>query len=291
MARSSWRLAGTVFGLLAGCAVSGCAALPQLPAPERLAASAPPSLPPAPPLVRSGEEMRWRVRVGPFAAGSMRVSAAALQWLRGRRVAVVRGWFSTSGLAAMFDDKASEDTTWVDLGTARPLHYRSTLSGDDGRSSLEARFEPRSVRVVETRKPGGRRVVHQRVPDGGGALNLYAALLAIRSWHEPRAASLSVWARSRLWRVALRRGRIESVETAMGRVRAWRIDGVAWRTRRDGSPDPEARPRRFRVYLGADRDRLPVLIETDSRLGRVRAEMVDYHRSSRSAMSSRASSR
>jgi len=277
-------LAGAGIGVLFACAGAGCARLPPVPPPVQLAAGAAPSLPPGPPLLRPGERMLWQVRVGPFAGGTVRVSAAAPRWMNRRPVAVVRGQFAAGGIAALFDDSASDDTTWIDLATARPIHYRSELAGDGERSTVVARFGDRGVELVERGRNGRPRHAHQEVPSDP-PLNLYAALFALRGWPDRARgeATLSVWARSRLWRATVRRGGTVFVSSTMrGRMRAVRIDGIAWRTRRDGSPDPDTRPRRFRVYLGADRDRLPVLIETDTRYGVVSAELVDYRAPERS---------
>jgi hypothetical protein len=281
-------LATAGIGVVVSCA-AGCAREPQLPPAAQLAARAAPPPAAGSLVLRAGEQMRWRLRVGPFGGGSMQVSSAAAPWTRGRTVAVVRTRFATGGLVSLFDDSSSDDTTWVDLDAARPLRYHSELDGDDGRSSLDALFDRGAVRMVERRASGERRRVHQRVPGEGTPLNMIAALLVLRAWPEraTSAATLSVWARSRLWRATIRRAGVAVVKTPFGERRAHRIEGLAWRTRRDGSPDPGARSRRFRLYVSADRDRLPILVETHSRMGTVRAEMVEYRRPRGPAISTR----
>jgi Protein of unknown function (DUF3108) len=281
-------LATMGIGLVASCAAA-CAREPQLPPAAQLAARAAPPPPAGSLVLRAGEQMRWRLRVGAFGGGSMQVSSAAASRTKGRNVAVVRTRFATSGLVALFDDSSSDDTTWVDLDAARPLRYRSEADGDDGRSSLDALFDRDAVRMVERRADGARRRVHQQVPGEGAPLNMIAALLVLRAWPEraASAATLSVWARSRLWRITVRRTGAALVKTPLGQRRAHRIEGLAWRTRRDGSPDPDSKSRRFRLYVSADRDRLPVLVETHSKMGTVRAELVEYRRPRGSAISTR----
>jgi len=280
MVRSSRIDAAPAIAVLVCASATGCAQLPPVPPAATLAASTAPALPPVPPLVRLGEEMRWKVHVGSFSGGSFALQVSAEPPRRrtdGRAVAVVRGRFATSGIASLFEDRESDDTTWLDLETGTPLRYRSALVDDGKRSLIEARFETGSIELVERKAEGGHRRARQRVPDGA-AFNLYAALFALRAWPTSAAASatLSVWARSRLWRITVQRRGIEVVDGPRGRVDAYRIDGIAWRTRRGGGTDPDTQPRRFRIYLSADRDRLPVLLDTATRFGRMRAELVEY---------------
>jgi hypothetical protein len=275
------RASGVAAGLGLGLAVSwaaGCARMPEMPPASELAASAGPALAGAPLFARAGEQMRWRVRVGPFRGGSMQLSVAPPARIDGRAVAVLRGQFATSGIASMFENRSSDETTWLDLESGRPLRYRSHALDRGERSTVEASFAPRAVHLVE-RVPGrASRRSHQRVPEGGAPLNMYAAMLAMRTWPERATgpATLSVWARSRLWRATVRLAGVVVLKTELGHLRAHRIDGVAWRVRRDGSADPDAQPRRFRLYVSADRNRLPLLVETDSRFGLVRVELVVY---------------
>jgi len=285
MVRASVAAAGLGLGLATSCA-PGCARMPEMPPPAELAASAGPALASAPLLARPGEQMRWRVRVGPFGGGSMQLQVAPPARVDGRPVAVLRGQFATSGIASLFENRSSDETTWIDLATGRLLRYRSHAIDGGARSTVEASFAPGVVRVVD-RSRGRTTRRWQRVPGDGAPLNMYAALLALRTWPERAtgAVTLSVWARSRLWRATVKTPGAVMLNTALGRLRAHRIDGVAWRVRRDGSADPDAQPRRFRLYVSADQRRLPLLVETDSRFGLVRAELVVYRAPSAPALS------
>lgn len=255
----------------------------HLPPPSVLAASAPPPLDPPAPTIAPGETLVYHVTAGPFSAGHVVVVAAAAPGGSADPdcLALVHAHVATAGLVALFDDSNADEQTWIDLDSGQPLRFHSRLGGDHSGHALDAYFHPRRGSIDLIERDGAR--VHrarQRIPGGGGALNIYSALYAIRAWSlrpTPRPATLDVLARSRLWRVTVQeRPRVEYLSTGTGPERVVRIDGVAWRTRPDGSPDDHAAARRFRIYLRDSPSRRPVRFEVSARFGTIRAELVEY---------------
>ena len=270
----------------------------HLPPPSVLTASAPPPLTPPVPTIAPGERLVYRVMAGPFDAGHV-VIAAATDFTPGsatgssattasvppaeppRCLALIHAHIATAGLVALLDDTRVDEDTWIDTGSGEPVRFHSRLGGDRSGHAVDAFFHPRrgAIDLIEHDGPRAHRV-RQRIPGGGAALNLYSALYALRAWSlgpSPRPATLDVLARSRLWRVIVRqRPEVEYIATETGPERVLRIDGVAWRTHPDGSPDDRTAARRFRLYLRKSPGRRPVRFELSARFGTVRADLVDY---------------
>lgn len=264
-----------LLGMVVGCR-------PPVPSAVSLAASAPPAARLAAVDVPDGERLAFALRVGPFDGGRAEITASPATSRPDRRLLRVR--VSSRGVAGR---RRLDDRTWVDGATGRPVRSISHLAAAGEASSVETLFDPSSssIDVVERRGRAVRRA-RQVAPGGGLAFNLPSALHAVRAWSrgEARPTTVDVMARSRLWRVTVRRRGDVTLETASGAERSIQIDGLAWRARADGSPDADGEPRRFRVFLAARPDRRPLRVEIDGRLGVLRAELVGY-RAGRSSSS------
>jgi len=254
--------------------------------PDTLVASTDPAVPVAgdpvarPPLATVGERMSYQVSLHGVALAELVIDVTGLAAVGARDALVVEARVDTRSLASLVRPVHDRFTTWLDVGTGRPLQFHAQEGAAQDEHVLEeteARFAPGQFPVQLLRGDDAGLVETQVVR--GEPFDFAAFLIFLRSWEAPVGSELvSDIMRSRfMWRVRVVVGARGNLVTALGELPVVRFEGEGVRTLRDGAVDPTSDKRRFTIWISDDADRVPVKLAAHTDYGDVLLELADYH--------------
>ena len=197
------------------------------------------------PLAVPGETMEFRVTLRGIAIGLVQTAVGKPGWVDGRRAIIVRSHGKTDGVLSLIGDLAWDLTTTIDLERGAPID-------DHEESWLAFRDDHEHERTDHTWDADDR---HH---------DIHSAVTAVRGWQaevgqraELDVAIAGARLRAGLWRAG-------SGYLASAKQPAVRYDGSV----RDRF--------HFVAWLSDDAARVPLRLETESELGGIAVELVDY---------------
>ncbi len=226
--------------------------------------------------------MSYRISLGDMELATYDIAVGNITEIAGRRAVVVQSHAQTSGLVTAIANIDDTFTSWIDVGTGRPLRWfadEAASEGDD-KERTEARMFERAGNILpmefhrndEPPTPEPQTVSHPDVWDYN------AFLVALRGWEAPAGSKLTAEVlRSRyLWNVTMTlRGRTKVV-TELGEFPALRLDGHTYKLGRDGKRNPNSKERNFVIWISDDDDRVPLQTVANTDFGAIKMTIVDY---------------
>lgn len=231
-----------------------------------------------------GEWIHYRVALGPAEGGSATLAIAAVARQGRRDLLPARGTATPNALVGSFFPVRAEVVSWIDPATLLPA--RTEIDRGESRAAVHVRASQSAPgRVVfETTRVGGKppRTQERRVK--GPVHDPVSALLWLRA-NAPapgEKVELTVMVGTRLVRVEIAGGPVETVALPVGEMRARRLDGAASTpaaaASRPGRAGAGGRVRRFHLWLSDDAARIPVKLDADTRFGRAIVEITGFGR-------------
>jgi len=223
-----------------------------------------------------GESLEWRVSVAGVEAGQIALAVGERGQQNGRDVLIAVTRTESTGILRFLADAAEQVDTTLDVLASAPISHRATLTKDGQVTTIDAGFSPGRLALTLEGK-NGKQTLRRTVAPDVWPLNYPTTLLTLRGWAPAKGtrATVDVLARTRVWRATLVVAGEEKVSTHLGSFSALRIDGVATRLSKKGRPEPK-KTRRFSVWISADRLRLPVRAQSDTRFGTATLELIRY---------------
>jgi hypothetical protein len=234
----------------------------------------------------SGETMTFAIRLAGVEGARGALSVGVPSRHRAERRLKLRGLAETVPFFSTIRRMREEVVTVIDLGAGlRPLRSDSdrTLAGK--RRKIDASFGPPIQQRIDRDGQVTRRARTLSAP----VYDALSALYALRAAVLPASSRLvlHVLAGPHLYRAEIRVAGRERVVVSGKPRDALRLDGIAQEIEDNGAPAFGERPRRFRLWLGVDRWRLPLRIVGDTKLGDVEATL-SGHRPARVPLAARA---
>lgn len=230
------------------------------------------------PLAAVGERMAYTVTLHGVSLAEFVMEVTGLVAVGDRDALVVEMRVDTLALASMLHAVHDRFTSWIDVGTGRPLqfHAQEIVAEAKVTEETQARFQPREypVRLVVGDDAGTDETqVVQGVP-----YDFTSFLVYMRAWEAPKGSELVVdIMRSRfVWRVRIVVGERGNLVTVLGDLPVVRFEGEGVRVLRDGTVDPTSDRRRFSIWISDDADRVPVKLSAHTDYGDVLLEMASY---------------
>lgn len=268
MSRRWW-----LVGVVVSFAACGGGRLPPLrvaPAATSLQAS------PSTLFFRIGEQMKWDVTLRGLRSGS-----ADLRVLESTSDASVWELLSearTGGFWGIFKHMRETDSTALSVPTAAPLHSHAESQSGDKWVRIDTRFlsSQHEIRLQKSGQPEQQGL--RASPPGRVLHTVQSALGVFRGWNAPFGKPGEFFALSgtRLYRVEFVASAEEMVDTALGKVKARRIDGNAFRLNDAQQPDPAKKPMRFAIWVAMTAARVPVRLRADTSFGSMQADIASY---------------
>ena len=233
----------------------------------------------APPIATVGEQMTMQVSLHGLNLAQMVVDVTGVVAVGGRDALVIEARVDTQALAQLVSPVHDRYTTWLDVGTGRPLQFRAIEAATPdakAQEQTEASFTGSSypVRLVVGGGAGTEetQVVH------GTPFDFAAFLFFMRGWEAAEGSELTTDVmRSRfVWRVRSVVAGHGNLKTALGDLPVVRFEGEAVRLLRDGEVDPKSDRRRFTIWISDDADRVPVKLAAHTDYGDVLLEVARY---------------
>lgn len=230
-----------------------------------------------------GEQMTFELSLRGITGGEANLAVGEPGTVDGRRQIIVRSRVESAGVAAMFKEVRDDITTSIDLATSRPLSHHADVKFGTKEATIDTTFADGAVGGFEIAfKPRGGKLrrLRQAMPADQAALDVHAALGALRAWSPAEGDQVFFYALAgrQMWQLTLRMTARETIRTALGRYPTLRIDGVARRVTRDLRADRRKPARHFTVWLSDDVHSLPLVTEAKTEYGLVKAELTDYSR-------------
>jgi hypothetical protein len=230
---------------LALLCLAGCGAMAATPSPQPTQQNTEAVL--GVPLAIPGEAMEYRVELRGMTVGRVQVALGQAGWIGERHAVIVKSRGTTAGLVAMLGDITWDLTTTLDLDGALPISA-----------------------VEEVHAVLGDENEHDRDEDtwseGDHHHNVHSAVCAIRGWRSKlgQRASFEVQLVDLELPVEMRDDGRESISHARGNLPAVRYAG---KVRNKYS---------FHAWISDDTARVPLKLRTESKLGEIVVDLVDY---------------
>ncbi len=243
--------------------------------------------------LRPGERFRFDVSFAGNPAGLARAEVVEVvqdaPFQPGAPAVHLRGHARTSGVVSLLAKVTDDLDTWLDPVTGAPLASRNVIHYDGLRLRYRHRvtdtdFYGRGALRIADRKDERATTKHMRVPrDTFDPLSAMAWVRSLRL-SPGKGATAHVMDGLALLRVeVVSRGRqapeeLPPIARALGIAPSTieRIDGRLVRVDARDRPKPGARVYTLRAYLSTDARRLPLLMETDMWVGRLRLVLAQY---------------
>jgi hypothetical protein len=229
-----------------------------------------------------GEKMTYAVQLAGVEGGRAAISVGRPRIRMGRRTLKLRGLGETVPFISTFSKMSEELRTQIDLEGMVPIRSVASrkASGKDRR--IEYLFGKKVLRQTVRRGDRTHRRTRRIIRPVHDPLG---ALFALRSvtWRGGSKLTLYVLSGVRtLYRVDLRYTGKERIYGRMGPRQTIRISGTGRKILDNGRVIPGRTPRKVTIWLTADRARVPVKLQGDTKLGQITAQITSYHPPSRS---------
>jgi hypothetical protein len=222
----------------------GCGAVAATPAPQPTVENGTVVLD-GPPLAVPGEAMEYRVELRGMTVGRVQVALGQAGWIGDRPAVIVKARGTTAGLVAMLGDITWELTTTLDLERPLPIsaveEFRAIVGDEDEHDRDEDTWS-----------------------EGDDHHNLHSAVCAIRRWRSKPGQRT--------------RFEVELVDLDLD-VEMWE-DGREYlasaklpAVRYTGEVEDRYK---FHAWISDDTARVPLGLRTESKLGEIAVELVDY---------------
>jgi hypothetical protein len=219
--------------------------------------------------VHPGESMTYAVTIANLDAGEVAIATGEPGQIGGRRAVIVATRGSVTGVFGLVKYMRADGESALDLDTGEPISLVGSVDWGGKHLTTHAEFDV--GRVTMEWLHGGRVIEHISHDLGTipihGAVSATAAVRA--STAEPgMRGTLRMMGALRLWTIDVVWVGSELLDTALGRLPAIRVDGVA-RT------DTGVRVK-FSAWMSDDTDRVPLRLDADAKLGTARFEISSY---------------
>lgn len=266
--------------LLVGCGHHGGSSITS---PSKDPAAAAGTTPKGPPLLTPGERMTYRVQLGGVELAQMTFGVGDISDVDGKRAIVVQGHAKSVGLANLVAAIDDTFTSWIDIGTGRPLRFSVDEYATNSKTDVEHT-------VIDLANRTGDSVPIQfHVNDGTPAdepqqlgmpeaWDYNAFLVMLRAWEGPKgtAGSMEVFRSRYLWHVDMKIAGKGKLTTELGDLPALRFDGHAYKLDRTHKKFPDTDERDFSVWISDDDGRVPLMLVARTDYGDVKMAITDY---------------
>lgn len=245
------------------------------------AASGPPvSLVVDQPVVFPGEMLRFELSLRGIIGGEAVIVTGQPSAIDGRQLVAVRSRSRSTGVAKMLKEVSDDVVTWMDVTTGFPIKLRADTKFGDKEALIESVFndgEAGAFIIRYKRKGRPLRRYNQNMPARTAAYDGHTILAALRGWDGAvgSQAYFFVLAGRRLWHNHVLVAEIARITTKLGRFKARRIDGVAWRLDRSLRRVRNKNERRYTIWVTDDDERIPILVTAQTEYGEVKVELVE----------------
>ena len=230
-------------------------------------------------LVVPGEVLRFELSLRGIVGGEAVVVTGAPAAVDGRQVFAVRSRSESTGVAKMFKEVADDVVSWIEVDSGYPIKLRADTKFGKKEALIESEFnggKPGPFVVEYKRKGRAQRRYSQLMPSSAAAHDGHSILAALRAW-DSKVGSQSffyVLAGKRLWHNTVAVTEVVRITTKLGRFKARRIEGVAWRLDRRLRRLRHKKERRYTMWVSEDERRLPIMVTAKTEYGEVKVELV-----------------
>jgi hypothetical protein len=219
--------------------------------------------------------MTFAIKLAGIEGGRGAISVGMPKTRAGRRSLRLRGLSESSPFFSAFRRIREEDLVHLDLGGLLPLEWTSHRTLGERQRKLVTIYG--TPIVQEVLQNGHSRRVLRRI--GPPVLEGLSALFLLRS--SPlvpgQRAEMRVLGGFNLYRVRLLVHGVDHILVRDRPRQTIRIVGEARQITDDGREVAGERPRKFSLWLGQDRARIPYRARGDTKLGPAEAELTSYH--------------
>jgi hypothetical protein len=223
--------------------------------------------------------MAYKVTLHGVALAELVIDVTGLVAVGSADALVVEVRIDTQSLASLVSAVHDRFTTWIDVGTGRPLQFQAqeaVARGDGVTEETSARFRPGEYPVQLLR--GERAGTEELQVVRGVPFDFASFLVFLRGWEGAKGSELTAdIMRSRfVWRARVVVGDRGTMVTALGQLPVLRFEGEGVKVLRDGTVDPTSDRRRFTIWISDDADRVPVKLAAHTDYGDVLLELARY---------------
>ncbi|MBP9086558.1 MAG: DUF3108 domain-containing protein [Kofleriaceae bacterium] len=227
-----------------------------------------------------GESMTFLVKLAGIEVGEAALAVGEIDATVEPARISVHSRINASGAAALVTTFVDDATTTIALDTGRPLTLATAVVQGKKSYMASATFSVTGAEVLY-QKPED--IAPQPISfnfQGRAVHDAHSAMADLRHWRPQVGEQRSVFiiGGRRLWRIDLTAAGAEIVGTSVGNRKSQRLNGKAFRARRDLSIDAGPPGRTFSVWMSDDGDRVPLRVTAETELGRVEIELQEYNR-------------
>lgn len=229
-----------------------------------------------------GEVLRFELSLRGIVGGEAVVVTGQPGTMDGRQVVAVRSRSESTGVAKLFKEVSDDVVSWVDAETGFPLKLHADTKFGKKEALIESVFNdgrPGAFKIRYKRRGRPLRIFNQLMPAETTAYDGHSILAALRAW-DGKVGTHSffyVLAGKRLWHNTVAVTEIARITTKLGRFKARRLEGVAWRLDRGLRRVRHKKSRQYTMWVTDDERRLPILVTAKTEYGQVKVELIDVH--------------
>jgi hypothetical protein len=224
-----------------------------------------------------GEQLTYAVKLASIEGARAAISIGKPATSGGRRTLVLRAMGETVPFISTIRRMREENITQVDLAGLLPVRSNQDRQIPDNTRKLETTFGPLTRMAINWAGRPGIDQRQRRLP--WPHFDPLAAFCLLRSAPLPPAGvrfTIHVLTGMTLYRATLEVKGRERVYTPKRQYTAWRIDGTAQAIGDNGAALPHEPPRALSLWITADKLRLPVRIQGESKIGYVEATLTSH---------------
>ena len=218
--------------------------------------------------------MTFGVRVSGLEAGRVAMAVGRPRTSNGKTTLRIRGKGETVPFISTFHRMKEEIITQLDLGGLLPVRTSSKRRVPDKQRDVVTTFGSQILQAVQRPRRKYKRRRRIREPCYDPISTLY--LLRSMPLRKGRKLSFLMLSGTALHRIELQVQAKERVYSRVGPRDAWRISGVALRVTDSGKRFKSRPARKTTIWISADRQRLPLMLVGETKLGLVEAEITSY---------------
>lgn len=232
------------------------------------------------PLVISGEMLRFELSLRGIVGGEAVIVTGQPSQIDGRELVAVRSRSRSTGVAKLIKEVSDDVVTWMDAATGYPIKLRADTKFGDKEALIESVFndgKPGAFVIRYKRKGRPLRRFNQIMPADMAPFDGHSILATLRGW-DAAVGSRSyfyVLAGKRLWHNTVAVEEVARITTKLGRFKARRLEGVAWRLDRSLRRVRRKKPRHYTVWVTDDEERIPILVTAKTEYGQVKVELIE----------------
>ena len=232
------------------------------------------------PQIIPGEMLRFELSLRGIVGGEAVVVTGAPSAIEGRELVAVRSRSRSTGVAKFIKEVSDDVVTWMDAGSGLPIKLRADTKFGDKEALIESAFndgEAGPFIIRYKRKGQPLRRYNQIMPANTAAYDGHSILASLRGWDAPVGSQsfFFVLAGKRLWHNTVTVAEVARITTKLGRFKARRIDGVAWRLDRRLRRVRNKKARHYTMWVTDDEERIPILVTAKTEYGQVKVELVE----------------